>query len=196
MIKIKGLEECVHLVALPGPHAPYLILGGGQLTSQFKNISEEFLVRANECSFAFLKVSQTWCNHFRMGKYQSLNVYEIVLSSADYWWWYVFLQMPSKKACLKKSYYMRKNVPFQNCSKTPQEASIANNPPLTYQWCTSNMCLLTLSSGFRINTDIGRVLIFGSIILGLRSRHWDFVFLRRFECCQIFHLWETKTLQL
>ena len=58
-----------------------------------------FFVIANECSFAFLKVSQTWCNHFRMGKYQSLNVYEIVLSSADYRWWYVFIQMPSKKAC-------------------------------------------------------------------------------------------------
>ena len=57
MIEIKGLEECVHLVATPGPHAPYLILGGGQLTSQFKNISEQFFVRANECSIAFLKVS-------------------------------------------------------------------------------------------------------------------------------------------
>ena len=133
---------------------------------------------------------------FEWESIKSLNVYEIVLSSADYWWWYVFLQMPSKKACLKKSYYMRKNVPFQNCSKTPQEASIANNPPLTYQWCTSNMCLLKLPPGFRINTDIGRVLIFGSQILGLRSRHWIFVFLRRFERCQIFHLWETKTLQL
>ena len=81
--------------------------------------------------------------------------------------------------CLYKC-LLKKLVSFQNCSKTPQEASIANNPPLTYQWCTSNMRLLTLPSGFRIN--IGRVLIFGSQILGLRSRHWN--------------LWETKTLQL
>ena len=106
------------------PWAPYPILFSVQ----------KYLWWANESLFAFLKLSQTWCNHFRIDKYQSLNVYQFVLSSADYWWWYVYIH-PSEKACLKKSYYVRKNVPFPNCSKTPQEASIANNPPLTYQWC-------------------------------------------------------------
>ena len=44
------------------------------------------------------------------------------------------------KCLLKKLVWKRllhqKNIPFRNCSKTPQEAPFANRPPLTYHWCT------------------------------------------------------------
>ena len=44
------------------------------------------------------------------------------------------------KCLLKKLVWKRllhqKNIPFRNCSETPQEAPFANRPPLTYHWCT------------------------------------------------------------
>lgn len=111
---------------------------------------------------------------------------------------FVFIQMPSEKAGLEEVTTSEKySIPElqQNTTGSSLCQQATSHLPLVYN-CKSNMRLLTLPSGSRINTDIGHVLIFGSRILELRSRHWDFVFLRRFERCQIFHLWETKTLQL
>ena len=111
---------------------------------------------------------------------------------------FVFIQMPSEKAGLEKVTTSEKySIPElqQNTTGSSLCQQATSHLPMMYN-CKSNMRLLTLLSGFRINTDIGLVLIFGSQILGMRSRRWDFVFLRRFERCHIFHLWETKTLEL